>query len=147
MVAMLAEVHCRSLCVLTLVTPSTRQAQQSLKGWVQGLLERFSAHHELWVASLQQAAQLDALASLAVAAELACAHGPICRPRIISDAGAQPVRTLPVGLAADARACIVYALFAQMQGTAPRPICDARAAGLHRSGAAPPSSSGCICAQ
>lgn len=44
------------------------------------------------MASLQQAAQLDALASLALAAELACAHGPVCRPRILSDDGAQPVR-------------------------------------------------------
>ena len=65
---------------------------------MQGLLERFSAHHELWVASLQQAAQLDALASLAVAAEVACAHGPVCRPRIISDAGAQPVRDRTCGV-------------------------------------------------
>ena len=52
MVAMLSEVHCRSLCLLRLVIVCSRQAQQTLKGWVQGLLERFSAHHELWVASL-----------------------------------------------------------------------------------------------
>ena len=54
------------------------------------MLQRFAAQHELWVAALAQAAQLDALMSLAVAASLGCAHGPVCRPRIVS--GAQQVR-------------------------------------------------------
>ena len=58
----------------------------------QAVLQRFAAQHELWVAGLAQAAQLDALMSLAVAARLGCAHGPVCRPRIVSGADARQVR-------------------------------------------------------
>ena len=145
--AMLAEVHCWLLGVRSSVDHAGRQTQQALWCWLQGLLERFAAHHDLWVASLQQAAQLDALASLALAAELACAHGPVCRPHIISDAGAQPVRTILVVLAASARASTIAPCVLRCRACLPLTICDARAADLQRSGAAPPSSSGHICAQ
>ena len=54
---------------------------------MQALLQRFSQHRSLWGGVVEAMAQVDALASLAAAANDASAHGPVCRPQFVSPEG------------------------------------------------------------
>ena len=54
---------------------------------MQGLLQRFSEHRAVWGGVVEAMAQVDALSSLAAAANDASAHGPVCRPQFIDSTG------------------------------------------------------------
>ena len=46
-------------------------------------MQRFAAEHGVWQAALEAVAELDALMSLAHAADMGTAAGPMCRPRLV----------------------------------------------------------------
>ena len=57
--------------------------EEALGGVLVGLLSRFAASHAAWAATVSAASDLDALLSLAAAAELGAASGPMCRPEVV----------------------------------------------------------------
>ena len=65
---------------------------KSLKqGSLQGLVKRFAAEQRVWNGAVVAMSELDALMSLATAADTASAWGPVCRPIFVPAApnGAQ----------------------------------------------------------
>ena len=60
--------------------------EEALGGVLAGLLSRFAASHAAWAAAVGAASDLDALLSLAAAAELGGAGGPMCRPQVLEAA-------------------------------------------------------------
>ena len=66
------------------------QREVALAGVLRGLLARFGARSSAWTAVADAAATLDALLSLAAAAEAGGAFGPMCRPAVLP-----PVRRRP----------------------------------------------------
>jgi len=59
------------------------QREAALAGVLRGLLARFGARSAAWTAVADAAATLDALLSLAAAAEAGGAFGPMCRPKVL----------------------------------------------------------------
>lgn len=59
------------------------QREAALAGVLRGLLARFGARGAAWTAVADAAATLDALLSLAAAAEAGGAFGPMCRPAVL----------------------------------------------------------------
>lgn len=53
----------------------------------QGLLRKFSAQKDIWTGAVDALAQVDALMSLAAAAELGGTHGDMCRPNFLPPDG------------------------------------------------------------
>jgi hypothetical protein len=49
----------------------------------QGLLRKFSVQKDIWTGAVDALAQVDALMSLAAAAELGGTHGAMCRPTFL----------------------------------------------------------------
>ena len=50
---------------------------------MQGMVNRFAQEQQAWNGVITAMAELDALMSLAAAAEQASAYGPVCRPNFL----------------------------------------------------------------
>ena len=75
----------------------TMQRQQSFLFMLQGLLAQFASQAGLWQRAVKTMAELDALMSLAYAAQFGVDGGPMCRPTFVephpSDQSSGHVRT------------------------------------------------------
>lgn len=60
------------------------------QAWAQGLVKRFAADQAVWTGAVVAMSELDALMSLAAAADSASAWGPVCRPVLVPATGNSP---------------------------------------------------------
>ena len=58
-------------------------------------MRQFAKSHTVWEAAVDAVAELDAMMSLACAADVFSVYGPMCRPRLIEARSKQQVRNHP----------------------------------------------------